>query len=195
MKDTAVILLASGLSTRFGRDKLMSDLCGKPVMMHAAEMAAALPFATHYAVIGNDPRRGVALAYAGYSVLTNPQPSDGQGSSIAIGAAQALRDGFSSVLIMLADMPMVDAAHINALIARGEDAVMSDACGIVMPPALFRRQALTSLAGAIGDKGASRALKSAAYTVPISADAALDIDTPADLSKVTSVIERDRRNG
>lgn len=194
MKDVALILLASGLSTRFGSDKLMADLNGMPVMIHAAKVAAAIRFGARYAVTGAETRRAVTLAYAGFTVLNNPEPSAGQGSSIAVGASRALADGFDSALIMLADMPLVDTEHLEALMSlRNQgDVIMSESGGVKMPPAVFSGKALSQLTHGAG---ATTAMKSRALTVPISASAALDIDTPADLIKVAAIMERDRRNG
>jgi len=172
----------------------MADLDGIPVMMHAAKAAAAIPVGARYAVTGAETRRAVALAYAGFTILNNPEPSARQGSSIAIGVERALADGFNSALIMLADMPLVDAEHLDALMSlrRDGNVIMSVSEGIKLPPAIFSGKALSQLTDGVG---ATAAMKSQALTVPISASAALDIDTPADLIKVAAIMERDRRNG
>ena len=50
---TAILLLASGLSSRFGAgDKLMADLHGRPVLAHAASVLADRSVARRVAVVG-----------------------------------------------------------------------------------------------------------------------------------------------
>ena len=193
MKDTAVILLASGLSRRFGSNKLMADLSGKPVVMHMADTISQYPFAARYAVIGaGDLRRTAALAYAGFTLIDNPDPSAGQGRSVAVGAARALEGGYNRALIVLADMPLVPAEHLKNLCAKEGDVVMSSLGDTKMPPALFSRAALKAI---VKNEGVSAAVKSAALTVPISPNAALDIDTPADLIKVEAIMKQAHDHG
>lgn len=197
MKDIAVILLASGQSRRFGTDKLLADLCGRPVLIYAAETAASLSFGGYFAVTGGSEERAKRLITAGFTTFTNPSPGDGQGSSLAIGASQVIAAGYKYALIMLADMPLVSAAHLQTLISRktAGESVMSSAAGMLMPPAIFSGDALMSLTQIAGDRGAGRDAKASAIAVPIDAHSALDIDTPAELSKVASIMKRAKSYG
>jgi len=62
LQDCALVILASGLSERFGKaDKLMADFRGKPLVQHAIDAADMLPFAERFAVIHNASQKRRAL--------------------------------------------------------------------------------------------------------------------------------------
>lgn len=197
MSDIAVILLASGLSKRFGGDKLLADLCGWPVMKYAVDVISRLSFDAKFAVHNGDKSRLRILHDAGFDLIENSNPENGQGSSLALGAALAVSEGYESAVVLLGDMPLITPAHIASLCSRRDesDVIMSECGGVKMPPALFSCKALAALCSAAGNSGASAALKSQALSVTITMQAALDIDTPADLSKVEAILERDTGHG
>jgi len=185
LDDIAVLLLAAGLSRRYGTgDKLLAPLAGKPLALHAAAMLAALPFGRRLAVCkpGDDvlPRRLVAL---GFAVVTNPEPEAGQGTSLALGAKAAGAAGKAGLLVCLADMPFVSAADIEELVAawRRDSArpAAAGAGGYLGAPALFPASALPALARLSGDRGARALLADA---VPVAVDPAhlRDFDRPED---------------
>ena len=52
---TAIVLLASGLSRRYGRrDKLLANLGGKPLLEHSARVVAGVQALTRVAVCPSD---------------------------------------------------------------------------------------------------------------------------------------------
>ncbi len=55
MPSFAVILPAAGRSLRFGQNKLLANLCGKPVITHAAEAFLARSDVTDLIIATNDP--------------------------------------------------------------------------------------------------------------------------------------------
>lgn len=187
----SILLLASGLSSRFCEgDKLMADLHGRPVLSYAADLLSSEPDIRRFAVTGADQElRKACLETHGYVIVTNPVPEDGQGRSLAIGIAH-IRDTTDSdeVLILLGDMPFVTHAHLISLaetLAQGVSAVMSDANGVLSPPAMFRRTAFDRLASLVGDQGARSVFHQLPGTVGVAADAAMlaDIDDRFDLKR------------
>jgi molybdenum cofactor cytidylyltransferase len=70
-----------------GRQKLLLDLHGKPVVRWSVE--AVIPYAAEVVVVTGHDEAGVRAALAGLPVrfARNPHPEAGQGSSIAVGAA------------------------------------------------------------------------------------------------------------
>ena len=177
------MLLAAGRGTRFGGGKLAADLGGKPVLRHAADTLRALPFAAHIAVIG--PATPDPGDYA--TVLLDP-PDAPQAQSLAQGVAAARNAGADAVLVALADMPMVPAAHITALIAAFDgDRIGSRGPCAVMPPALFGARHFATLCALTGDRGAGALLRDAP-SLPLTADQALDIDRPEDLARAMALI-------
>lgn len=138
---TAVLLLAAGFSDRFGEgDKLLAPLSGKPLVSHAAALAAALPFADCLAVV---PEESGPLAHLlaghGLRLVRNPNAAAGRESSLRLGLHAALEENPAAVLILLGDMPFVTPEHIERLHAEageGRGAISFDGRAR-MPPALI----------------------------------------------------------
>lgn len=177
----AVVLLAAGLSRRFGEsDKLASPVAGFPLGRHAARMLGSFPFAAHVAVTGE-----VAPHYEadGFVRIVNAAAASGQGSSIRLGVAEARSHDIEAILIALGDMPFVPADHVAALLARhsGPASIVASQTDHPGPPALFGRDWFDTLASLEGDRGAA-ALLAQAVLIPCAEQALLDIDTPADLA-------------
>lgn len=173
---TAAILLAAGRSLRFGSaDKLMSDFEGRPMVDHAAETLAGLPFAHHIAVVrvGATELRDL-LELRGFTIVENDRPEDGLSHSIALGVAAA--GEAEAALIALGDMPRVPADHFRALCeAAGEGGAASLGLDRSTVPAAFIAARFAELATLTGDQGA-RTLLADAVPVRIDPAALLDVD-------------------
>ncbi len=179
----ALVLLAAGRGTRFGAAKLAAPLLDKPVARHAADMLARFGFRAHLAVVGPD-----TPALPGYVTVRLDPPGAPQSRSLALGIAAARARGAAAVMIALADMPLVPARHIGAMIARFDgDRLASRGPETTMPPVLFGAQHFDALIALHGDRGAG-ALLHDAPTVPLTSDEALDIDRAADLARATDLL-------
>jgi molybdenum cofactor cytidylyltransferase len=87
------------------------------------------------------------------------------------------------MLVCLADMPFVTAAHLAILIDAGGSQIIASAVGETrMPPALFPRGVWPTLATLSGDDGA-RALLRDATIIQGTPEMLVDIDTRADLNR------------
>jgi molybdenum cofactor cytidylyltransferase len=181
----ALVLLAGGQSARFGAPKLLAPLGGKPLALHAAGMLAAMPFAARFAVIGPDVPDLSAL---GYQSLPLTPPGAAQARSLALGVAAAQAAGARAVLVALADMPLVPAAHIHALVRQFDgDRIATEAGGVTMPPAMFGAVHFSALTALDGDRGGAARLKGAP-TVPLDPLLALDVDCPEDLARAHALL-------
>ena len=185
---TILILLAAGQSTRFGDDnKLDEEFLGRPLGVHVAVALEDMPFQERIAVVDS-----AVIDYAAhrFRVMTNPDPAQGMASSLRIGVACAKERGADAVLIALADMPRVTAAHIYRMfdVTAGFGSVVASSDGAdAKPPALFGRDrfdVLLSLRGAMG----ARDLVRGGRHVVASAAELIDIDTPADLAKLRALV-------
>ncbi len=175
----AVVLLAAGRSARFGGDKLAAPFRGQPLGTHAAAMLAAIPFAAHIAVTGPS---AVDLAALGFDCRA-AQPDAPMSLSLKLGIAAAEATGCDACLIALADMPLVPATHIHALLAAHDGALTATLSDEVrMVPALISRAAFPLVATLSGDQGA-RALLRAAPGVAAPPAWLVDIDTPGDAAR------------
>ena len=192
---TAAILLASGLASRFeGGDKLLASLRGDSVLAHAARPLRGLSFGARLGVVGtSQTARQAALRDLGFSLVLNPAPAAGQGHSLACGirAATALT-GIDRALILLGDMPGVDAALLTRLgkaMAPGVPAVMARYGETCAPPALFHRSSFAALAALDGDRGARAVFARLSGTCLVDSDARglIDIDTTEDLHRAEEI--------
>jgi molybdenum cofactor cytidylyltransferase len=184
------IVLAAGFARRMGRQKLLLDLSGKPVVRWSVE--AILPFVGDVVVVTGQDDRGVRAALGGVTVrfVVNPRPQAGQGSSIAVGMA-ALKPWTSAVLIALGDQPRLPEGVIAALLrAReqtGQPIVAPVYRGAQGTPVLFAAEIFGELAALDGDAGARSVVQlrpERVARVAVDAPMPLDVDTPEDYARL-----------
>ena len=181
---TLLILLAAGRSVRFGDvDKLEQPFLGRPLAMHVVTALEGVPFMSRVAVVSGT---AIDFAASGYAVIDNPAPQDGMSGSVKLGVAAARDCGAAAVLVALADMPRVTAAHIFRLLdaADSADAVVASSDGTrPCPPAVFAAGRFEALMQAQGDEG-GRALIRTGHHVVTSPAELVDVDTPEDLARL-----------
>lgn len=184
---TALILLAAGRATRFGSGKLAQPLLGRPLGLHVAETLAGLAFAERIAVVGDAPLDYRAL---GFRCVTNPDPAAGLAGSVRLGVAAAAGGvEIGAVLIVLADMPQVTAAHVLRLFAAASEdglAVASSDGRVAGPPALFGRELFAPLMAVSGDAGARDLIRAGRHVVA-SPDELVDVDTVEELDRLRAM--------
>ena len=182
---SALILLAAGRSLRFGAsDKLMADWGGMPLTVRTAKAVSEGWTGPRIAVVSSSAVEE-ALLDTGWSCVTNPAPETGQAFSLALGVEAA---GRRNVVIALADMPDVPAAHIRAVADAVErhGTAISMFGGRWMPPAGFGAGHYEELLALEGDQGARTVFeRHPGAELPLDARAMRDIDTPEDLSRGT----------
>jgi molybdenum cofactor cytidylyltransferase len=197
MIKVAAVVLAAGRSSRFHaaggaeETKLVATFDGKPVVRHVVEAALASRARPVIVVVGH-ARGAVELALAGLpaTIVFNPDYATGVASSLRAGLTAALTD-VGGALILLGDMPRVEAPLIDALIDAFEARPNAQAVAPVHGgrrgnPVLLSRT-LFERAGAIeGDEGARPLLAALPEgdVVEIAASnsgVAFDVDTPSDL--------------
>ncbi|CAN0587772.1 unnamed protein product, partial [Ectocarpus sp. 12 AP-2014] len=103
--DIRILLLAAGASRRMrGRDKLLQEVDGQPLIARAAEIALAT--GAQVVVTLPPPPHPRYAALAGLDVRTIPVPDagEGMGASIRTGIA-ALPPATPAAMILLADLP------------------------------------------------------------------------------------------
>lgn len=185
----AGIVLAAGLSTRMGRNKLLIEIDGQAMVSRATDAALAAGLDPVVVVTGHDAGN-VRAALAGRPVVCvhNPDFVAGMLVSIKAGIA-ALPDEVDGAVVCLGDMPDVTAAHITRLLAAfdGERRICVPVCnGRRGHPVVFGRAyfpEILSTAADIGARGVVRAHDEAVRQVGIDDDAILtDLDTPESLA-------------
>jgi molybdenum cofactor cytidylyltransferase len=196
----AAIVLAAGRSTRMGGpNKLLADVGGKPMVRIAVEQALASKARPVIVVTGHQRER-VEAALAGLAVtfVHNPDFADGLSTSLKTGVA-ALPEDIDGTIVCLGDMPQVDAALIDRLLAgfdpeRGALVVVPTIAGKRGNPVVWSRRFFPELAEIDGDVGARHLIATypeAVVEVPVDGNAAFtDIDTPDALEAVRAELAR-----
>jgi molybdenum cofactor cytidylyltransferase len=193
------IVLAAGRSTRMGgSNKLIAEIGGKPLVRIAVEQALASRAKPVIVVTGHQRER-IEAVLAGLPVrlVHNPDFAQGLGTSVRAGIA-AVPAGADGAVVCLGDMPQVDAALINRLIAafapeQGALAVVPTIEGKRGNPVLWSRRFFPDLMGLEGDVGARNLIArygEAVTEVPVTGKAALtDVDTPEAFEGIKAEIE------
>jgi molybdenum cofactor cytidylyltransferase len=196
----AALVLAAGRSTRMGAvNKMLAEIGGKPLVRIAAEQAVASHAHPVIVVTGHE-REKVEAALNGLPVrfVHNADYAEGLGTSLKAGIA-AVPEEADAVVVCLGDMPQVDAALINRLIAafdpeRGALVVVPSIDGRRGNPVVWSRRFFHDLMAIQGDVGARHLIGNYAEVVvevPVAGEAALtDVDTPESLLAVKAEIER-----
>lgn len=186
----AGIVLAAGFARRMGRQKLLLDLRGKPVVRWSVE--AILPHVGDAVVVTGQDDDRVRAALDGLPVrfAVNPRPQSGQGSSIAVGMA-ALKPWTAAVLIALGDQPRLPEGVIAALLRTreqtGQPIVAPVYRGVQGTPVLFAAEIFGELAALDGDAGARSVVQrrpQRVARVDVDAPMPLDVDTPEDYARL-----------
>jgi len=192
------ILLAAGLSRRFGRPKQLVEWRGKPLIVHMAEMALASRLRQVIVVLGHaasEVRRALAplLHDPRLRIVFNAEYEEGQASSIRRGL-RALEPGAEAAMFLTCDQPLLTASVLDALI----DAFVAHRPLICYPvyegtrgsPVIFSAELfpeLMALSGDVGGRVLIEKYRARVHEQKIpSAKPLADVDTPADLLALDS---------
>ena len=174
----ALILLAAGRSERFGSDKLTVLFRGRPLWEWAAAAAESAGFESLYLVIGEHSR---VTAREKWRPVVNPDAERGLGTSIAAGVRAAAHH--DRVVIALADMPLMEPAHLRLLGQETGAIFTRQPDGSAGNPAAFGQEHFAQLRTLDEDRGVrSLSLPNALVIAPQTSDMLIDVDTPSDLT-------------
>jgi molybdenum cofactor cytidylyltransferase len=117
----AGVILAAGRGERFGSDKLLRPLCGRPLVCHAVGNCASSSLDAVVVVVGEAGGGVEAAVRAAFaeeprvSVVHNPDAARGHITSLKAGL-RSLPPDAGAVAVFLADMPLVDGAIIDRIL-------------------------------------------------------------------------------
>lgn len=181
-----ILILAAGASSRMrGADKLLEVVDGEPLLRRVARMALATGWPVSVVLTQGHAARRAALDRLGVAQITAANAAEGMAASLVAGV-QALPRGVA-VLLVLADLPLIETADLNAVIAASaaDPACVwrgADPDGTAGHPVLFPADLRGELLGLTGDEGARAVLKTHAARVRLvplpQGHATTDLDTP-----------------
>src|SRR5262245_58901097 len=196
----AALILAAGRSTRMGGpNKLLAEIGGRQLVRIAAEQALKSKARPVIVVTGHQREKvETTLRNLDVRMIHNPDYAEGLSTALRAGLS-ALPADIDGAIVLLADMPQVDAVLIDRLLAaydpeKGALVVVPTIDGKRGNPVLWSRRFFPDLMVLEGDVGARHLIGrygEAVVEVPVTGNAALtDVDTPDALSAVKAELER-----
>ncbi|HEX7006525.1 MAG TPA: molybdopterin-binding/glycosyltransferase family 2 protein [Alphaproteobacteria bacterium] len=192
----AAIVLAAGQSRRMGSvNKLLADIDGVPMIRRVVSAVADSRARPILVVTGHEAER-VRAALGGLPVtfVDNPDYAEGLSASLRHGLA-AVPASAKGALVVLGDMPLVDARQIDRLIDAFDPAAGRSICVPVWRgkrgnPVLWARRFFTEMQAVAGDVGARHLIgehDDSVHEVEMESDAVLvDVDSPDALVALTA---------
>ena len=196
MMTVAGVILAAGRSVRMSpRNKLLETIGGRPVIARVAETALASAARPVVVVTGFEAER-IAEALRGLDValVQNPDFAAGLSTSLRAGLA-ALPAKSDGALILLGDMPCVEAGDLAALIAAFAAIDRNSICvpsrrGMWGNPILWGAAYFPEMMRLSGDAGAKLLLDNHRERVTeveaVSDGIFADVDVPSDLARLNT---------
>ena len=180
MSGVTAIILAAGLSTRMGKQKLLLPVRGKAMLQHTLDLAAGMSFVRSVLVTTPEVAKWVETEA---EIVINPAPETGQRGSVRLGVLAA--EPGDRLLFLTGDQPFLDEATLSAILAAddGNSIVYpTGADGVPKSPVLFAARFRADLLALTGDEGGRqirRRYPEACRAVRVvDEQALLDIDTP-----------------
>ena len=187
----AVLIPAAGEARRMqGRDKLLEEVAGEPVLRRLARAALKAGLGPVAVTLrAPDPGREAALAGLALTILAVADAGEGMAASLRAGADWVAGlcktgQGVAGLFICPADMPEIEAGDFTAMAAafhpEGPPLRAASADGQAGHPVLFPARLLPRLRSLRGDEGGRSILASNRPLLVRLADrrALIDLDTP-----------------
>lgn len=187
---TLVAVLAAGEGRRFGEDKLLAPCGGMPLVAWALKAIEAAGFEPGVLVCrpGFAAKLGVPTAWSFLEV--QKRRAAPLSHSIRLATRSAQRFEAESLLVCLADMPLVEANHLRRIGTSKGVAATIHADGSLGVPACFPASLYPRLLELRGDQGAGGLLRDLPDVVQctVPPDTLLDVDTPDDIETVENML-------
>ena len=189
----AGIILAAGLSARFGHPKQLIKLKDKYLVEWVVDAALNSQLQKVVLVLGHEHQKirsalGAKGRHPKLKIVVNHRYQEGQSTSLKVGLSRARQD-FAIVMYLLADQPMIDSDTIDYLL-NVFHASEKDICVPVLEgqrgnPAIFKRSVYEDIMRIEGDIGARELINKNSDRVLFAEIkdrlCFFDIDTPEDL--------------
>lgn len=195
----AGVVLASGMSKRFGKNKLLMPLGNQSVLEHVIDRVKSSHVDKVFVVYGHHEEEFKRIARKKkIELIYNPTYKEGQSASVKK-TVEALKDHVEGVLFILGDQPFLNPNTINLLI----ETFHRNPKNIILPiyngkrgnPVLFSKDFFQDMLRIQGDKGARGIIKENPERISevILSDTIenYDIDTEEDYRRAKEYIGRE----
>jgi molybdenum cofactor cytidylyltransferase len=187
----AGVVLAAGLSSRMGTNKMLLQLGGTSMVRRAVSTALSAGLDPVVAVVGHESHRIRAeLADLPCTAVENGEYARGMNTSLRAGI-RALPDDVEGAIVLLGDMPLVDADMLRSLAEgyrRNRARLVVSTYGEVLAPPILYGRALFGELRALDDEACGKSVvkRHRAEAVELSwpAERLTDLDVPEDLHRV-----------
>lgn len=185
------IVMASGFSKRMGKNKLVMDFKGKPLIENVFDEINKVSFKDVVVVSQFKEIRSISEKY-GFKYVLNNNAKIGQSESIKLGIVNSLKsDGY---MFFVGDQPLIEYKYINKLI----EVFYEDKESIIIPiyndkignPVIFPYNKKNELLSLKNNERGKKVIQNTTKTkfVEVSQYMLLDIDTPDDYNKLNALI-------
>ena len=192
----AGVVLAAGLSSRMGTNKMLLEVGGSSLVRRTVATALAAGLDPVLVVVGHESAR-VQKELSGLrcTPVLNPEYARGIHASLKAGIA-ALPPQTQAAAVLLGDMPLVDAAMVRALVdtfRRGSAPLAISVYGeVIAPPIVYGRSLFPELRQIDGDGCGKRVVKhhrAEALELRWPEETLTDLDSPQDVERVRARLE------
>jgi molybdenum cofactor cytidylyltransferase len=187
----SAVVLAAGLSTRMGRNKLLLSFRDKPLVVHAIDTLLASKVGEIIVVLGHESEKvwdqledytgqgPVGTQRSRVRLVKNPDYREGLSTSVRTGV-QAVSPEAEAIMIYLADQPLLEPADVDRII-EGFAAAKAENKMIVVPffegergnPVILDvslRDSILGIAGDVGCKGVIKRYPEKVYAIEMEND-------------------------
>lgn len=189
-----IAILAAGRARRFGGGKLDAPCAGKPLGRWTLDAVAAAGALPGFIVVGQEtPAFAHAAEREGWTLIVNPRADEGMGSSVALAASHAARLKAETLLLLLADMPLIPPSAIRALldhVPATAPAATRYPSGRPGAPARFPATLFGAMAVLHGDRGAASLLEGRTdlHLMEPAENVLIDVDDAAGLARAEALL-------
>lgn len=186
-----ILYLAAGAGSRFGENKLLYPIAGKPLYLHALQRLESLAAARTDCTLTVITRHEEILAYAkehGLRAVFSPESAQGMSYTVrATVQAVSPLAAEDYLVFAVADQPYLTAETVARLLDAADSCPLCGtlACGdTVGNPTLFSAALAPELCALRGDRGGRQVLRahdSACIRIPCEAHELHDVDTVVDI--------------
>ena len=193
MLQIGCVLMAGGQSTRFGADKLLQPLGGRPLLCHTLSQLPLERLNRTVSVAGSPEAEALCRAAGLETVLSI---GGAQSRTIRLGLEHMA--GMDGCMFVMGDQPLCTRRSMEALLdafLRSPEAIIRLSWqGEPSSPTLFPSRYFPHLSALTGERGGMAAVRGLSPEIRLieagSADELWDCDTPGDLLRIQSFLEK-----